>query len=481
MISHAYRFRSTNAVLDGFQELEKQEIYFSAPAELNDPMEGFKDLFWSGDEIVWRNLLKHYILCLLETATQSFVLGPDFDRNSIDGTIFQTPDVLPQAPIRAIFQKASETFLDEPAAKEFLSVLSTRAAPVRRDELTSYLRGLHPFALQAALNEFAHHGVLPTPSRMSAEGLESLRKSVTGMISGSAKLPTDGQSGPNPTEALFSANELMTKQMDLISDYNSETTSATKPLGFLFRYFPASYVRALDRLVHPDWYVACFSTNPINASMWGKYGDGHRGVCLKFKASPDSSGSPALELNQINGFSGDKTGGNFVRSFVRNAFHRVDYSQAYPAVDFFRSLGRVTIVNQNHFWYLGDKREFSSCRRAQADDEVAWRKNYWDTFLAGSLRKTGEWSYEQEYRLTLHSNLFDLRAPEMRKLRYKFEDLSGIVFGTRTTEDDKLRIMRIIEAKCRKEGRREFEFSEVQFSRETASFRLAQLGLLKFA
>jgi hypothetical protein len=63
---HFWRFRPARAVLGPydeskgqFDELEKQEIYFSSPAELNDAMEGFKDIFWHGDEIVWRNLLRH--------------------------------------------------------------------------------------------------------------------------------------------------------------------------------------------------------------------------------------------------------------------------------------------------------------------------------------------------------------------------------------------------------------------------------------
>jgi len=50
MRKHLYRFRST--VLGKHQELENQDIYFSSLESLNDPMEGFMDLFWSGDEIV---------------------------------------------------------------------------------------------------------------------------------------------------------------------------------------------------------------------------------------------------------------------------------------------------------------------------------------------------------------------------------------------------------------------------------------------
>lgn len=49
MEDYFYRYRPIEAVLDKFQELENQEIYFSTTDELNDPMEGFKDLVWAGD------------------------------------------------------------------------------------------------------------------------------------------------------------------------------------------------------------------------------------------------------------------------------------------------------------------------------------------------------------------------------------------------------------------------------------------------
>jgi hypothetical protein len=73
-----YRFRSVEALLGDCQELEKQEIYFCSPQALNDPIEGFKDLFWQGDEIVWRNLLKHYVLCLMKTFSVAVVSGKDY-------------------------------------------------------------------------------------------------------------------------------------------------------------------------------------------------------------------------------------------------------------------------------------------------------------------------------------------------------------------------------------------------------------------
>ena len=48
-----FRFRTIDALLGQFQELKEQTIYFASPDELNDPMEGLRDIVWNGDQIVW--------------------------------------------------------------------------------------------------------------------------------------------------------------------------------------------------------------------------------------------------------------------------------------------------------------------------------------------------------------------------------------------------------------------------------------------
>lgn len=60
MTDYFYRYRPIERVVDGNHGLKNQGIYFSATDEFNDPMEGYKDIFWLGDKIVWRNLLKHW-------------------------------------------------------------------------------------------------------------------------------------------------------------------------------------------------------------------------------------------------------------------------------------------------------------------------------------------------------------------------------------------------------------------------------------
>ncbi|WP_237522512.1 hypothetical protein, partial [Bacillus cereus] len=60
-----YRFRSIQSLLGQYKELENQEIYFANVESLNDPLEGKREYFWSGDNIVWTNLYKQYINCLV--------------------------------------------------------------------------------------------------------------------------------------------------------------------------------------------------------------------------------------------------------------------------------------------------------------------------------------------------------------------------------------------------------------------------------
>jgi len=91
-------------------------------------------------------------------------------------------------------------------------------------------------------------------------------------------------------------------------------------------------------------------------------------------------------------------------------------------------------------------------------DTEAWRQQYWEAFQSGAIRKTSEWKHEQEHRLLLWSSLDSFKDKASRKLNYKFSDLTGIIFGARTTAEDKLKIMKIVEEKCRAEKRTDFEF-----------------------
>jgi hypothetical protein len=67
--------------------------------------------------------------------------------------------------------------LNENATRKFVELMAVRTAPIHQNELTNYLRTLHPFALKLALKEFAEHGVEFAPNLRAAD-MEKFRRSA---------------------------------------------------------------------------------------------------------------------------------------------------------------------------------------------------------------------------------------------------------------------------------------------------------------
>ena len=111
-------------------------------------------------------------------------------------------------------------------------------------------------------------------------------------------------------------------------------------------------------------------------------------------------------------------------------------------------------------------------------DENAWHKSYWNTAFERVTWKHPDWEHEDEQRLVATSVLADDPAPEA--LKYDFSQLEGIVFGMRMSNEDKLRISRLIERKCRDQGRSDFRFFQAHYSNSKGAMDIAELGLLKF-
>jgi len=110
-----------------------------------------------------------------------------------------------------------------------------------------------------------------------------------------------------------------------------------------------------------------------------------------------------------------------------------------------------------------------------------WRTKYWEQITVAMTTKLPDWSHEEEFRLTMNSSITDLGDRSIRKLDYHFEDLEGIIFGIDTPTSEKLRIMKIIEAKCRRDARKDFEFYQAHYSRRVGKVEITKLSLLKFA
>jgi hypothetical protein len=294
-----YRFRRASAVLDEFHGLERQEIYFAPIKELNDPMEGYKDVFWLGDTVVWHNLLRHFVLIAMLMAHRH-IGGPLFGEADIRKVIQCTADDLPVPPAtaRQVYADICSQFFQAPGIAALVNKLGRRIHPMRREELAHYLRALYPFIVHLL---FAHPSLKQAiKTTLAPESVNEQLERMNGTLETLATLSAEKL---RSAEAMFVAGEVNAAQEQIRTDVH--LSGSQPPFTAVFSYnFASTYVRSLDELVHFPAYFACFARTATNASMWGAYGDSHRGVCLKFSASAGATGDAALQLKTIVGWSG---------------------------------------------------------------------------------------------------------------------------------------------------------------------------------
>ena len=147
MSSEFYRFRRISSLIGEFNELENQSIYFAEPDSLNDPMEGFRDMFWSGDYIVWKNLFRHYLLCLERLCSLLLICGEEHPISKDDMPVFSGEDDFPTPIYKELFSDITDSFFDNESLLSLIKSISERTTPIRRDELFFYLSNIHSFAL----------------------------------------------------------------------------------------------------------------------------------------------------------------------------------------------------------------------------------------------------------------------------------------------------------------------------------------------
>ncbi|MCJ2116861.1 hypothetical protein MKK65_09815 [Methylobacterium sp. J-001] len=472
-----YRFRSLSRLLDS-NELENQEIYFAEPGQLNDPMEGFRDVFWRGDTIVWRNFFRHYLICLDNAYTQLAVLGEEYPIGWHVVPVFNYGDINDGIPRKEAEQEILDSFFAEPCIANLIGLLSTRKFPVRRNELAAHLRSIHMLSLMTIRRVNSGRGLETLPANAEELFLRA-RSAVTTSVEALRRVQefeSTHSTTADQSEEFFSLQNRLSAELDLIDTYNKDIDIENKNRNFIFFNFPSDYPLKIECLIYPEWYAACFMSECRNSSIWGTYGASHTAVCLKFKTHL-TDGHTTLRLKRQYGAG---TGGPII-GFVPHPFHEVVYENKHEPIDFFRSLGRFPLTVLRDRWYSDQSGSLSPCGDDVFHSQDAWRDKYWLLFYRAILRKLDHWQHENEFRLVLSGDLIDFSDAKDRITTYQFEDLEGIIFGINTPIRAKLDIFKIIERKCREESRTNFKFYQARYQALTGTIEHDELSLLRFA
>lgn len=437
-----YRYRSTEKLLsEPFSELENQTIYFSSLEELNDPIENFMNIKWKGDEVAWKGLFKHYILCL--EATIMFIrLDASIEEVKTIPIYIGNKENISSSYMKKLDGLASD-FIKHQIVKSIIDNISTREITIEKYELAFFLNIVHYIAID--LIEIMHQTIFSKDIKFNfPKNYDDFSQLINSYF----------LIEPDHKEDLCKAINLMIEH--LADKANSSDPNFSSQKNFLYFNFHQEYVEQIKFLTYPKRYIACFSEAFDNPVMWGSYGDSNKGVCLVFNPCINDN-KKFLEIYSQCGWS-SKDGEIF--SYNKFELKKVDYTGKFLEINFFESLGSLNQI-QLSLWF-NDSGKISTYYN-YGDD---WRNNYWNKYKQIIANKNFYWEYEKEYRIILSSILFEHDSLEKRKLKYKFDYLYGIIFGLSTSREDKEKIISIIANKCKQENRKNFKFYKMTYSQD---------------
>ena len=461
-----YRFRSIDALLDKFHELENQTIYFASPDQLNDPMEGFRDIVWRGDKIVWTNFFQHYVY-YLSASYRLFKTTGNLEELDVDDIPILGEREQPLSPqIQRLFDEVWHRLLDLPKTLEIIEALANTNRKIRYRELEFYLRIIQVVFLgHVPESDYVYEGISESERLQLTRILTRCREKL-----GSILISLKQIENLEIEEANRRLHEVETRNSNeriirLLNNpiFKEMLGESYQPTFFDFLIFdlPRKYLKKIEMLLWPKWYTACFMKDYHNSSVWGHYGDGHKGVCLIFEP-PKLDDSNNFQLYHLTDEGDNPT----------IQFSKVSYTKKPGKVDFFRSLGTLSADDLMKLWYTDKEGNISECTAhlLHDNDTYNWIEDYRESIYRDITSKTKDWKYEQEYRLVLSDWENEYNSAERRTLRYDFNSLKGIIFGIKTTDQDKLRIINIIK-------RTDFKFYQAYYSPEEGNIQKYRIPL----
>ena len=234
--------------------------------------------------------------------------------------------------------------------------------------------------------------------------------------------------------------------------------------------FPSEYVKQLEYLIFPNCYISCFSKTYSNSSMWGNYSENHKGIVLIFDTK-EYNDKNLLEIELVSGFDGCR----YLKKFRDMELQEVKYDVDHEKINFFDIIGNLTIPEI--YYLFSDKDKRSSFLLEREKDINKWREKYNEILNNIYLVKTKDWKYEEEYRILLRDILDSFLDISNRRCRYNFKSLKGIIFGIKTSESDKMKIIDIISKKCSIYGIKDFKIYQAYFDEEEKNIKVNNTNL----
>ncbi len=156
-------------------------------------------------------------------------------------------------------------------------------------------------------------------------------------------------------------------------------------------------------------------------------------------------------------------------------FNDVQYKNFRPQTMAFGSLARLPISRIRDDW-MSYNAEVSSSYKDFIENIDSWRKLYHENFIKSITTKSRDWDYESESRLVIDDMFVGINSKQDQKLTYGIQDLKGVIFGIKTSDSDKVKILEILSSKNLSI---DFTLYQAVYSHDSSSIHKQELNLLK--
>ena len=438
-----YRYRT---IKNALRELENGTFYFAEPKELNDPIEGYVKIFWQGDKAAWQGLLKNFV-CSLFYNLQTYLLmeqnfgnrqknyNEDFKNRAVIINLHQ----FGTSPLNKIFNRLTEEFLSKNSVQEVVNFYGNGNIKCSGKETEFILQSVVDYACHLCVKECKALSLIRSDfdENFFDVAYEISFEELKNLSDNERKQKIDEIENFNG-DAMESGLMALKLNRHNVTDSNYEIKQQILNLKI---YFPRIYVEQLKEIIYPAGYIVCFSETPTNSAMWGNYSDSHNGVCFIYETENYlgrefiNFGKKSLEVKSMK------------------------YDEQIIEQNFFDMLSHLNFLDVED-WLTGLKGVKSSkLNESDIADE------YDDIYCEKFYRKTFDWYHEKEYRIFLPDKFQNYSNKFSRTLNYDLKTLKGIIFGLRTTLEDKLELIQKL-VRLRKSVH-DFEFYQAEFDDDT--------------
>ena len=382
-----YRFRSINQIITKYQELERQTIFFAAPEQLNDPIEGSKDIVWAGTSTNWLSLFEHYVQSLVWAYIETLATGGKRRLELTNIPVCWSYKIPPVYRAIPLINKIVNEIKNNCQMDRLTNQIASYAQQVRHSDLLIYLSVVHSNSLAVIIEAYETNkellNIKDCEKRHSISKMLGVNQSLlnisdplaaetikTILIENGLFEPLKQTGADTIWSKILSAtpNSNLNRNLRYKYENSLKTYSANEDnqqrlvLDWLVLDFLEMYIDWLEKQLQGKWYTACFMRNWANSSMWGNYADNHKGVCLAFQAD-NNDRWPSIALKQFSGMTRRSNSiGTEHRDFHPTIFHKVNYATRPAEMNFFQEI------------------EMQETAHSDSLEIQHWRRNYWENF-----------------------------------------------------------------------------------------------------